>query len=488
MKIKTGLMAILPIVVGGYALDAGAVGKSYEFTAEYSYNSMYSDITLYDNAGNGYYLDSYENSFYDANPTDSFVASNPTITGRFSYNTNAPVNYTSSGDTWSYTRYNADAFSINLNSDEGINGHFDISSPNVSRYSYSSGDRQNFSVSGWNVTPSVTLSADSGGCGEFGCGSEPAFYGTLPLEQLQNDYSDLFSNIYTVEIAVYASSGDYNANEYYLGNVSFSAQANDLLPTDGSLPESLPALDNMDSASLNLDFYPDSQYGFESGYIDGAEVTYIDGEFASIEERDEKEAQINEFVQNLYPEVYTDAYIGYNLTGLTELADGVTPHNPLLPDSGATPEEGFQFTFEPNANDFTFIDPEVSVGYDYKVVDGANFLAVLLPEGIGDNLYDLFLINEETGEFEDSGIDLTGGEAYSFGEEGLSLFRIMGIETDENLDPDNPLAFVTGLKFLTDGEVSVSQTAITQTVIPVPPSLLLFMSGIVGLSFRRRKN
>ena len=489
MKIKTGLMAILPIVVGGYALDASAVGKSYEFTAEYSYSDMYSEISLYDyNAGQSYYLDRYDNSFNETNPTDNFVASNPTITGRFSYNTSAPTSYTSSGDTWSYTQYNADAFLINLNSDDGINGRFDVLNPRASRYSHSNGERQSFNVSGWDVNPSVTLSGNLGGCSEFGCGGEADFYGMLPVEQLQNDYPELFSNIYSVEIAAYTYNDDFYGNEYYLGNVNIGARADDLLPADGSLPESLPALENMDSASLNFDFYSysDGQYGFGSQYIDGVEVVYIDGEFSSDEERYAKEEQISEFVQSLYPELYSDAYIGYNLTGLTELDDGVTPHNPLLPDPETTPEGAFEFTFEPNADDFTFIDPGVAVGYDYEVLEGADFLAILLPEGIGDNLFDLLLMDEVTGEFVDSGIDLVGGVAYLF-EEGLSLFRIAGIETDENLDPDDPLAFVTGLKFSADGDVSMTQTAITQTVVPVPPSALLFMSGLAGLFFRSRK-
>ncbi len=257
-----------------------------------------------------------------------------------------------------------------------------------------------------------------------------------------------------------------------MGTVGFSLFSNTneaLLPTDNSLPDHLPALDRMSSDSLNLEFeHNNGGVELQVSFVDFID----DGVFASEQEMYEKQDEINEFVQNLYPELGLS--VRYDVTDLTELPQGTTPHNPVLPNPEATPAEGFEFTFEAGANDFTFVDPEVAVGYDYEVLEEANFLAVLLPEGIGDNSYDLLIFDEATGEFVDTDIDLEGGVAYTFEDGGLGLFRILGIEVDENLDPDDPEAFVTGLKFMTDGAVKVSQTSVTQTVVPVPASAVFF--------------
>ena len=136
----------------------------------------------------------------------------------------------------------------------------------------------------------------------------------------------------------------------------------------------------------------------------------------------------------------------------------------------------------------TFIDPLVAIGYDYAIGAGdPKFASVLLPTGIGDNLFHLFLWNGTS--FVDSGIDLTGGSQYFFGGEGVDRFSIRGIETSAGLDPDNVTAFITGLTFVSAGNFTGTMTPITveTTTVPEPATMLLLGSGLLGLAGYGRK-
>jgi hypothetical protein len=174
----------------------------------------------------------------------------------------------------------------------------------------------------------------------------------------------------------------------------------------------------------------------------------------------------------------------------TLLADSA-PANVFLPTiNTAVPGAGpvYQFSIDVKANQRTFIDPIVAVGYDYQVGAGNPlFASVTLPTGIGDNLYQLFVWNGVEWVFS---TDLTGGTEYSFGSAGLDRFRILGIELSANLDPNNSLAFITGLTFLSDGEFTGTMTPITAET-PIPATLALFGSAVFGggwlLRIRTRK-
>jgi hypothetical protein len=169
--------------------------------------------------------------------------------------------------------------------------------------------------------------------------------------------------------------------------------------------------------------------------------------------------------------------------------DGGTPETPILPVIDPNNPGDYSFEFAIVDNDPIFIDPDVAIGYDYIVNSGPNITSVLLPNGIGDSLYDLWLWDVALNDWYDANTVLTGGTWYDFAQ-AVDRFRIMGIEVDEMLDPTDFTAFVTGLKFDSTGVVNMNQTALTTfvadpTSVPEPQTLLLF---VLALAFIARKN
>jgi len=173
---------------------------------------------------------------------------------------------------------------------------------------------------------------------------------------------------------------------------------------------------------------------------------------------------------------------------------GSTSSNPLLPDETVQPGQPWIFnSFEVSSGRFTWLDPEVAIGYDYEILDGPNFESVLLPTGIGDDKYSLYLFNVTTGNYFFFS-EVFGGEPFNFltiVPEGLSKFRILGIEENAGLDPLDPTAFVTGLTFVNSGTVNMTMTPITSnipssTVIPEPATMILMGVGLAGMGFVRR--
>jgi len=184
-------------------------------------------------------------------------------------------------------------------------------------------------------------------------------------------------------------------------------------------------------------------------------------------------------------------YSGANVTEVTNPAgasiaanliavgpgSGSVPQNPLLPDSS---DQGFGFDNVPVPDDrMLFFDPDYAIGYDYSV-DGPNFASVLLPQ-VGDGLFDLYFKIGGSFVFDQQ---LTAGEEFTFAPGGVSRFRILGIEESAELDPDNPLAFVTGLTFTAPGSADVTMKA----YLPEPSSASLLLTvGLLRLARRRRK-
>jgi len=163
------------------------------------------------------------------------------------------------------------------------------------------------------------------------------------------------------------------------------------------------------------------------------------------------------------------------------LPDGSTPSNPLLP---VVTEDGWSFQFNIDSGQRIFIDPLVAVGYDYIVDSGPAITSILLPS-VGDNVFELWLWNGT--EWVNSGEVLQAGVEHLFAT-GQMRVRILGIEVDANLDPENTSAFVTGLTFDGAGVVSMRQVPITAAV-PEPETWAMLGLGllVVGHASRRMR-
>ncbi|MCI5127296.1 MAG: hypothetical protein D3907_02090 [Candidatus Electrothrix sp. AUS3] len=145
---------------------------------------------------------------------------------------------------------------------------------------------------------------------------------------------------------------------------------------------------------------------------------------------------------------------------------GATINNPILPSDITIGRNG-RVTFHLKINvtielvgRIIWGDPIIAVGYNYFIDHGPRVKDIQLPEGIGDNKYNLWVFNPESNDFTDSGVELVGGEKYKF-ETPIRKFSIRGIEVDAGLDPKNQRAFPTGLSFDRTGKVSMRMVPIT---------------------------
>lgn len=181
------------------------------------------------------------------------------------------------------------------------------------------------------------------------------------------------------------------------------------------------------------------------------------------------------------------------------LADGSSASAPLQPSAPPTPEDpGYHFEFNILPNQRIFVDPIVSVGYDFQVgAGGPNILTALLPD-LGDaDGYLIYLLSDLLHPYL-SGVG-AGGNPFlvdftSLG--GVSGFRVAGIDPALGLDPTNSNAFVTGLTFDVASSTAVSLTQTPLTVdtnappsgVPEPSSwaMLLAGFGVLGGLLRRR--
>lgn len=162
---------------------------------------------------------------------------------------------------------------------------------------------------------------------------------------------------------------------------------------------------------------------------------------------------------------------------------GSTEAIPILPDNEESP---FFFDVEvAGPQTVLWYDPPMAIGYEYEVLEGANFNSVQMPSlatvpQTGD--YELQLFNGT--DYSPAAL-LAPGESHMFATGGVSKFRIMGIDPSLALDPNNDLAFPTGLSFVSSGQVRFSMTPIL--AVPEPRAWMLLLIGLaLALPHSRR--
>jgi len=177
-----------------------------------------------------------------------------------------------------------------------------------------------------------------------------------------------------------------------------------------------------------------------------------------------------------------------------DIFQGSDPEFPILPDAFDLENPEFAFEFEIIEDGLgtlfpIFIDPIIAVGYSYAVT-GPNVESILIPTALpnGDA--------EFTAMINGVGYDLFAGVTFDIEAEtgivgGVSYFEILDIDTNEGVDPNDNLAFNTGLTFSSAGSVGVIQTPITfdtdPQAVPEPSTLFLLVAGFGGLFVKRKK-
>lgn len=233
-------------------------------------------------------------------------------------------------------------------------------------------------------------------------------------------------------------------------------------------------------ASGNLLTFVDTARGFEiTDVLSNFNGLFINGRFANGPNN-------TGFLDNV---VLKDNTV---LRGLPEGMLGLTQINPIMPLSNRLfpddPPLTLHFQFGTLQNLQRFIDPEIAIGYDYIVNDGPNFASVLLPSIAGDDgLYEIYLWDESSLGFDIFLASVDADITYFFGGDGVDRFRVLGIDQAALLDPTDLVAFVTGLTFVSDGDVDMTMTPVTFDAVPEPGTLSLLGAGILGTAAMRRR-
>jgi hypothetical protein len=160
------------------------------------------------------------------------------------------------------------------------------------------------------------------------------------------------------------------------------------------------------------------------------------------------------------------------------------PDRRYLPTAG--PDGVYHYDINVVGGAMTYIDPLVAVGYDYEIgVGDPKIRSVLLPANIGDGSYDIFTF-APGGSLNLVAHDWRGGDIFDFGATGVDRFRVSGIESSADLNPNNVNAFVAGLTFTNDGRFTGTQTPLSvEVAVAEPASIAVLTLGLIGLAMLR---
>ena len=163
----------------------------------------------------------------------------------------------------------------------------------------------------------------------------------------------------------------------------------------------------------------------------------------------------------------------------TPLAAG----SPVVNLPSVTPAGVYQYSMTVVAGTTYFVDPKVTVGYQFAIGAGdPNFASVLLP-AVQLNPFDVSFVYNGV-DFSDIVLPKT---AFEFPIGGVDAFTVTGIDPSDGLDPGDTTAFITGLTFTGDGTFNGTQTPITAVVAtPEPGSIVLLASSLLGLLLFRQ--
>jgi hypothetical protein len=135
------------------------------------------------------------------------------------------------------------------------------------------------------------------------------------------------------------------------------------------------------------------------------------------------------------------------------------------------------------------IDPAIATGYIYHTGLGdPNFASVSLPNIGNSGPYSLFLWNGTSWVFNTT---LGPNSLFNFGALGVDQFEVLGIDPSLGLDPNNPVAFVTALTFVGEGNFTGTMTPVTiETAVPEASTWAMMILGFAGVGFvaYRRKS
>ena len=151
----------------------------------------------------------------------------------------------------------------------------------------------------------------------------------------------------------------------------------------------------------------------------------------------------------------------------------------FLPTIGASGT--FSFDIDVLGDRQISIDPFVATGYEYQIGAGdPNFASVLLPF-VGDGSYLVSFFDGST-LIEEA---LTANAEFFFPAGGVDRFTVTGIEASALLDPSDPTAFATTLRFVANGTFTGTMTPVT-TFVAVPAQATAWLLAPLGLAAWRR--